>query len=103
MTRYVQDPKTLELVPLESLRVRDEPRVRVERFKGSDGKGTPCYQVKRNHPAIDAAGVPKNSKGRAIITTAAERDRLITAFNRHEETRSGRTLAWVRETEDDNE
>jgi hypothetical protein len=100
-TTYVFDKERGELVPIE--RTKPEPKVvlRKDAFAGVTGEGARCYQIERGHPAVAAAGVPTDQKGRAIVTSAAQRDALIDAYNSHEESRSGRKLVWTREAEDD--
>jgi hypothetical protein len=102
-TTYVWDKERGELVPLEKRAAAPGVRVRKDAYKGIDGQGAVVTQIKRWHPAVLAAGVPVNAKGRAVVTSAAERDRLMDAYNRHEESRSGRQLVWTREAEDDDD
>lgn len=101
MTRYVLCPRRGRLVPIDKAERRSAPVTRVESFGGADGNGLPVWQLDLHHPAIEAAGVHKNDKGRAIVRTAAERDRLIEKFNAYEEGRTGRRLVWNREMSDD--
>lgn len=102
-TTYVWDREKGELVPLECGRGGPGVRIRKDAFRGVNGQGAVVTQIKRWHPAAVASGVPLNAKGRPVITSAAERDRLIDAYNRHEESRSGRQLVWTREAEDDDD
>lgn len=101
MTRYVWDSKKRRLVPEQRQQDGAGVRIRKDAYRGIDGRGAVVTQIKRWHPAVLAAGVPVNSKGRAVITSAAERDRLMDAFNAYEESRSGQRLVWTREAADD--
>lgn len=101
MTRYAYDKATGEVVEVKPEKAAPGIRIRKDAYRGLDGRGAVVTQIKRGHPAIAEAQVPTNAKGRPVITSAAERDRLCDAYNRHEEGRSGQKLVWTREAEDD--